>query len=250
MTSQFLNDKKYNVSTSTGSSNRFRFCMLCRGDDSPFIKCENCKKPYHFECANLRSDEIYEADTNCIRKDWSCPDCIDTKDKKIVISDEVKQAKKEFAIRASINKDSIAKILNSRKKFLNDKRVFLEPFCDSLILDKLSSNAGPMDEEYQSKASKISNGKLRETPKFIKAELRDYQLIGYNTMLEWYLRGVGGILADEMGLGKTIQTITLLATLKNELNLSGPHLVIAPLAVLQNWANEINVQSTGDEQHF
>lgn len=31
----------------------------------------------------------------------------------------------------------------------------------------------------------------------------------------------------------------MIATLKDSLNLSGPHLVIAPLAVLQNWANEI-----------
>lgn len=56
---------------------------------------------------------------------------------------------------------------------------------------------------------------------------------GVNTMFSWYNRGVGGILADEMGLGKTIQTITLLATLKHKLGVAGPHLVIAPLAVLQ-----------------
>lgn len=42
-----------------------------------------------------------------------------------------------------------------------------------------------------------------------------------------------------MGLGKTIQTITLLATLKHKFDVPGPHLIITPLAVLQNWANEI-----------
>jgi SWI/SNF-related matrix-associated actin-dependent regulator of chromatin subfamily A member 5 len=41
------------------------------------------------------------------------------------------------------------------------------------------------------------------------------------------------------GLGKTIQTITFLAILKDKLGIRGPHLVITPLAVLQNWANEI-----------
>jgi SNF2 family DNA or RNA helicase len=45
---------------------------------------------------------------------------------------------------------------------------------------------------------------------------------------------------DEMGLGKTIQAITLLATLKHEMGISGPHLVVVPLAVLQNWANEVH----------
>lgn len=59
-------------------------------------------------------------------------------------------------------------------------------------------------------------------------------------MNSWFLRGVGGILADEMGLGKTIQTISFLAGLKHRLQLSGPHLVVTPLAVLQNWANELD----------
>ena len=59
-------------------------------------------------------------------------------------------------------------------------------------------------------------------------------------MNSWFLRGVGGILADEMGLGKTIQTISFLAGLKHRLQLTGPHLVVTPLAVLQNWANELD----------
>ena len=44
--------------------------------------------------------------------------------------------------------------------------------------------------------------------------------------------------ADEMGLGKTIQSLSFLAALKDA-GLPGPHLVVTPLAVLQNWANEI-----------
>ena len=41
-----------------------------------------------------------------------------------------------------------------------------------------------------------------------------------------------------MGLGKTIQSLSFLAALKDA-GLPGPHLVVTPLAVLQNWANEI-----------
>jgi SWI/SNF-related matrix-associated actin-dependent regulator of chromatin subfamily A member 5 len=41
-----------------------------------------------------------------------------------------------------------------------------------------------------------------------------------------------------MGLGKTIQTLAFLSRLKAE-GLPGPHLVVTPLAVLQNWANEL-----------
>ena len=41
-----------------------------------------------------------------------------------------------------------------------------------------------------------------------------------------------------MGLGKTLQTLSFLAALKHA-GLPGPHLVVTPLAVLQNWANEM-----------
>lgn len=46
------------------------------------------------------------------------------------------------------------------------------------------------------------------------------------------------VAADEMGLGKTIQTIALLAYLKEFKNNGGPHLIIVPLSTLSNWADE------------
>ena len=42
-----------------------------------------------------------------------------------------------------------------------------------------------------------------------------------------------------MGLGKTIQTLSLFAYLKAHDEVSGPHLVVTPVTVLQNWINEI-----------
>lgn len=52
-----------------------------------------------------------------------------------------------------------------------------------------------------------------------------------------YALGTGGILGDEMGLGKTFQTLAFISHLKAA-GLPGPHLVVTPLAVLQNWVNE------------
>lgn len=74
---------------------------------------------------------------------------------------------------------------------------------------------------------------------YIKATLRKYQVEGVNWLIGQYNMGVGGILGDEMGLGKTIQTLSFISALKHS-GLPGPHLVVTPLAVLQNWANEIN----------
>ncbi|TXF87131.1 DEAD/DEAH box helicase [Neolewinella aurantiaca] len=71
-------------------------------------------------------------------------------------------------------------------------------------------------------------------PAAFKAELRDYQLTGY----EWLLRlaewGVGACLADDMGLGKTIQALAVLT----ERAAGGPALVIAPASVIRNWRTE------------
>jgi superfamily II DNA or RNA helicase len=69
-------------------------------------------------------------------------------------------------------------------------------------------------------------------------ELRPYQLEGLQWMLSLFNNNLNGILADEMGLGKTIQTIAFVAYLLEKKEVTGPHLIIAPKAVLPNWSNE------------
>lgn len=68
--------------------------------------------------------------------------------------------------------------------------------------------------------------------------MRWYQLEGLNWMIRLYECGVSGILADEMGLGKTLQSISILAYLKQFRDNKGPHLVVVPLSTLGNWARE------------
>ncbi|XP_054809156.1 protein CHROMATIN REMODELING 19 [Prosopis cineraria] len=70
--------------------------------------------------------------------------------------------------------------------------------------------------------------------------LKPYQLVGVNFLLLLYRKGIGGaILADEMGLGKTIQAITYLTLLKHLHNDPGPHLIVCPASVLENWEREL-----------
>ncbi|XP_010527850.1 PREDICTED: protein CHROMATIN REMODELING 19-like [Tarenaya hassleriana] len=70
--------------------------------------------------------------------------------------------------------------------------------------------------------------------------LKPYQLVGVNFLLLLYKKGIGGaILADEMGLGKTIQAITYLTLLKHLNDDPGPHLVVCPASVLENWEREL-----------
>ena len=67
--------------------------------------------------------------------------------------------------------------------------------------------------------------------------MRPYQLVGVHWMVGLYENGLNGILGDEMGLGKTVQSIALLAHLR-EREVAGPFLVVGPLSTLQNWQNE------------
>jgi SWI/SNF-related matrix-associated actin-dependent regulator of chromatin subfamily A protein 2/4 len=81
--------------------------------------------------------------------------------------------------------------------------------------------------------------KVTEQPSALEGgELRSYQLEGLQWMLSLFNNNLNGILADEMGLGKTIQTIALIAYLLEKKEVPGPHLIIAPKAVLPNWSNE------------
>ncbi|KAE8705433.1 Protein CHROMATIN REMODELING 19 [Hibiscus syriacus] len=70
--------------------------------------------------------------------------------------------------------------------------------------------------------------------------LKPYQLVGVNFLLLLHQKGIGGaILADDMGLGKTIQAITYLTLLNHLKNDPGPHLIVCPASLLENWKREL-----------
>ena len=68
----------------------------------------------------------------------------------------------------------------------------------------------------------------------VRATLRPYQLLGVAWLRALSSAG-GGVLADEMGRGKTLQAISLLAVRAAE----GPHLVVCPTSVIENWRREL-----------
>jgi SNF2 family DNA or RNA helicase len=72
-------------------------------------------------------------------------------------------------------------------------------------------------------------------PAGLKAELRPYQLEGYQWLWRLSQLGLGACLADDMGLGKTVQVIALLLSRAA----AGPTLVVAPTSVCSNWIEEL-----------
>lgn len=96
-------------------------------------------------------------------------------------------------------------------------------------------------------------------PASLNAELRPYQLEGFNWLSFLYRHSLGGILADDMGLGKTVQALALMCAAKEQGPITGdgtppdsasagsgvpapdggtPFLVVAPTSVVGNWAAE------------
>jgi SNF2 family DNA or RNA helicase len=81
---------------------------------------------------------------------------------------------------------------------------------------------------------------LVPTPEAMSVRLHKYQELGL-TWLKQCEEGTnkGGILADDMGLGKTIQMLSLLVTRKSDDPRCKTTLIVAPVALLRQWKQEI-----------
>ncbi len=105
-------------------------------------------------------------------------------------------------------------------------------------LESLSQDAGQLtvDQAWKDQLTRLSQleNYTAELPSTLQADLRDYQLEGYQWLSRLAHWGVGACLADDMGLGKTIQALALLLAR----GAKGPALVIAPTSVCTNWVSE------------
>ncbi|MBQ1454117.1 MAG: DEAD/DEAH box helicase family protein, partial [Ruminococcus sp.] len=123
---------------------------------------------------------------------------------------------------------------------------------DITLLDALRSEIkiAPEDEDD---APVVTNGKwlggllksLRNprkqksvgVPDGFSGELRPYQEVGYQWLLQMNRLGFGACLADDMGLGKTVQILAFLEALRTQ-KPKGRVLLIVPTSLLGNWQKE------------
>jgi len=148
---------------------------------------------------------------------------------------------------------------NMKGASMEDKLNFLLTQADKYTKYMLANDAKEQqaEEERKNKKSKTKeskrkshlkdeadpdqtyvNTRLIAQPSKLRGKLRGYQLDGLNWMIQLYERGLSGILADEMGLGKTVQTISLLAFLKEYKKIDRYYLVIVPKSCIPNWIKE------------
>ena len=82
---------------------------------------------------------------------------------------------------------------------------------------------------------------LFEAPSNLKREFRllPHQEEGLAWAQQLYVKEApGGLLADDMGLGKTLQVLCFLEWHHAKYRLQNPYLIVAPIALLENWAAE------------
>ena len=108
----------------------------------------------------------------------------------------------------------------------------------SFALEELALDAGGVkaDKLWKEHLKRMADNTAftPQLPSTLQAELRDYQLEGYQWLARLAQWGVGACLADDMGLGKTVQALALLLSRAPQ----GPALVIAPTSVCMNWIAE------------
>ncbi|CAL9095085.1 unnamed protein product [Musa acuminata var. zebrina] len=137
----------------------------------------------------------------------------------------------------NLSKNSLSTSETPGEMSLDDDNDFVD--ADS-SQNKKANDLLEGQRQYNSAVHSIQE-KVTEQPSLLQGgELRPYQLEGLQWMLSLFNNNLNGILADEMGLGKTIQTISLIAYLMENKGVTGPHLIVAPKAVLPNWINEFS----------
>ncbi len=88
--------------------------------------------------------------------------------------------------------------------------------------------------DEQAKKMHESNTLEPVVPSTLQADLRDYQLEGFDWLSRLAHWQAGACLADDMGLGKTLQALALILSRAEH----GPTLIIAPTSVCFNWQQE------------
>ncbi|CEP62138.1 RSC chromatin remodeling complex ATPase subunit STH1 LALA0_S04e08702g [Lachancea lanzarotensis] len=164
-------------------------------------------------------------------------------------------AKQRLQALKSNDEEAYLKLLDQTKDtrithLLRQTNTFLDSLAQAVKVQqneariKRGEEVGPMTDEEREKidyyevAHTVKEQVLKQPSILVGGNLKEYQLKGLEWMVSLYNNHLNGILADEMGLGKTIQSISLIAYLREAKNEPGPFLVIVPLSTITNWTLE------------
>ncbi len=124
---------------------------------------------------------------------------------------------------------SLSAVMDDKNRLHNLRSGILEDFSEELEHFKA-------DKAWKDHLARIKTAQkfVPELPATFEADLRPYQIDGYNWLSRLANWGVGACLADDMGLGKTLQALAVLVERAEK----GAALVVAPVSVCRNWVKE------------
>jgi len=134
-------------------------------------------------------------------------------------------------------------LTSALRKRLEELRVYSEKGKEglrfnplaALALDGLISEVSVTgDKQWLAHTKRLSEIITPALPSTLTATLREYQMQGFSWLAQLSHWGMGACLADDMGLGKTLQALAVILLRAHQ----GPTLVVAPLSVANNWAEE------------
>lgn len=139
----------------------------------------------------------------------------------LALTEEFRKRMKEMGAFADSTKDGL--------RFHNLASLAFQDFADDL------KNV-EVDKKWKEQIKRIKESQsiMPEVPSTFQAELRNYQLEGYQWLARLAHWGVGACLADDMGLGKTVQALAIIVARASQ----APTLVVAPATVTRNWVIE------------
>ncbi len=113
------------------------------------------------------------------------------------------------------------------------------------ILKKNENIVVKKGEKYRQLIDDVYNRQISdkyEIPKGLKADLREYQQVGFDWLKTLDEYKLGGILADDMGLGKTLQVLAVIMSYVENTKKEDrrPVLVVCPSSLSLNWKEEAN----------
>lgn len=132
------------------------------------------------------------------------------------------------------------------RKRLDELRAFSEKKGKGLRVHRLAALAlsdwveevGDLkaDKDWKAYIQRLKEIQNLDTnlPSTLQADLRDYQIDGFQWLMRLAHWGVGACLADDMGVGKTLQALAVILTRAP----AGPTLIVAPTSVCLNWVSE------------
>ena len=129
---------------------------------------------------------------------------------------------------------------------LKEDSIYL-PVFRGMYLDKIFKKNEvkiKQNNDFKNLVEDIQDKQFNEKfllPKDLKANLREYQKLGFDWIKTLDSYGLGGILADDMGLGKTLQMLAVILDYfenikEDEKKL--PVLVVCPSSLTLNWLEE------------